>query len=277
MRTVEQHYNHHKSLAGFTLLEMMLVIAIIAVITLLGLSGWDQIIMNRKIQTASVEMQMWLQAGLKYYAENNGSFPTSAQEIITANLMPATSLYNPWDTDQSATYNVQPDPNNANLLQVSTSIPATVTYSTAIARMLAGTLPFGVNPANTTEVYMDVVPPPGLIAQNSNIVNIVPIAAGSTPQPIPMPACQTEFGMSYQPEIYYALNSVSTLINNTPYVLRDIQITTTNPTPTSWLPNVTVNTGTSSLGTAGVTAIVMCQKISSSLTSNNNNKNNYVF
>lgn len=66
---------------------MMLVLAIIAVILVAGLSGWDQMIMNQKIQKASVEMQMWMQAGIKYYAENGGEIPESAGEIIDAGLM----------------------------------------------------------------------------------------------------------------------------------------------------------------------------------------------
>lgn len=65
-------------------------------------------------------------------------------------------------------------------MQVSTVIPANVNYNTSIARMLAGNLPFGVNPKGTTEVYMNIVPPAGIVDPGNNISEILRISTENT-------------------------------------------------------------------------------------------------
>src|ERR1700722_10763873 len=96
--------NHSKN-TGFTLLEMLLVIAIIAALMILGMSAYEQKIRNNEITTTSIEMQTWLQAALRFYTDNNingywpklsSNDPTYADQIIGGNYMRFYQKANPW-------------------------------------------------------------------------------------------------------------------------------------------------------------------------------------
>src|SRR6056297_854317 len=162
--------NKHKSLQskGFTLLEIMLVIAIIAAIAVLGLSGYKQLVMNRKIEKASVEMQMWVQASLQYYVNVGGDIDSKStklttQHVIDSGLMNANDVGNPWVESTApvktvGAYILAPvaiTDGTGYKIEVSTEIPTVdigQKEADEIARMIAGRLPFGVATNNTVSM-----------------------------------------------------------------------------------------------------------------------------
>jgi prepilin-type N-terminal cleavage/methylation domain-containing protein len=89
-------------LRGFSLLEMMLVIAIMAVISVAGLSYLRERVVNAKINKTALQMQQWLQAAIAYHndtkkwPENVNSLLPDAQDPTKAYYMPADSQYSPW-------------------------------------------------------------------------------------------------------------------------------------------------------------------------------------
>ena len=116
--------NQHNK--GFTLLELMLVIAIIAAILVLGLSAYEQKLKNGRIETTAIEMQTWLQASLRFYVDYNINerWPVAvgdvddryARQIIANNYMQDYQLTNPWGNDSNDYhFKIQPEPDPATI------------------------------------------------------------------------------------------------------------------------------------------------------------------
>jgi prepilin-type N-terminal cleavage/methylation domain-containing protein len=89
---------------GFSLLEMMLVLAVMAVVTLTGLSYLREKALNAKIDKTALQLQQWLQAGLAFY-NNNGEWPKENKQLIPEPYDPQTAYLpselktSPWGTD----------------------------------------------------------------------------------------------------------------------------------------------------------------------------------
>ncbi|GEM_PF-3625677 len=80
---------------GFTLMELMFVIAITA---MLGSAIIPQLMTKAEVRRAektAEEMRSWLEAGLAYYAANN-AWPADANTLVTNQYMPVSALTNPW-------------------------------------------------------------------------------------------------------------------------------------------------------------------------------------
>lgn len=287
--------NRHKTSAskGFTLLEIMLVIAIIAAIAVLGLSGYKQMIMNRKIQKASVEMQMWVQASLQYYVDvngaiNSGSTKLSAENVINSGLMTNEDVGNPWVKSKTTlggpgSYVLsaeQATPGTSYKIKVSTTIPTTnmkAKQAYEIARMIAGHLPFGVATGNNVSVT--IVPPPALqgAASHTLIEHIYSVVANA-PTTIPKPKCPAD----YKGHIYLQMAGFTTSSGKFDWQLIHSAYAHLKTGVSDWEPQVSVQAGgggTVTPGFGNLTAIVTCEKDSpaTSAGTQQNNNSNYVF
>lgn len=60
--------------SGFTLLELILVVAIIATISVIGIFAYQQRLINFQSDKAALQMQQWLEGGIAYYVQN-GKWP----------------------------------------------------------------------------------------------------------------------------------------------------------------------------------------------------------
>jgi prepilin-type N-terminal cleavage/methylation domain-containing protein len=77
----------HKSL-GFTIIELLFVIAIIGVLFTLTISTYRSHTLEFKIKTTAEQMQQILQAGSNYYYDHNDTYPTDGDaDFITKYIM----------------------------------------------------------------------------------------------------------------------------------------------------------------------------------------------
>lgn len=88
---------------AFTIIEMLLVIAILGVLAMLGLRYIAKQSEQNKVSKASLQVQQFLQAGLAYQAEK-GAWPICSDNTPTGDFMTnyvpnMTENLNPWGTD----------------------------------------------------------------------------------------------------------------------------------------------------------------------------------
>lgn len=183
--------------SGFSLIEMMLVAAIIGGIIYMGIGYTQQRTSALMIDRASAQMQQILNAGLSYYV-SYGSWPANIAALQTGNYLPAT-VVSPWATSYTLS-------NTTNILTVKLSLPAGLKNSKAIAQMIAGKLPFGVATTSTP-------PPPStsiisasvnIPAQNlNNVGNVSYTGVYHSGACVPVPTCPTtsSSGVTLTPEI----------------------------------------------------------------------------
>src|SRR5437588_2311160 len=103
---------NRQQIAGYTLLELLLVITILAILAGLGINLYYQNTQSIKITKISSQMQTILQAAVAYY-NDNGCWPYDAAHLCTASNMknncpnasplpfsvylPVGNNNNPWD------------------------------------------------------------------------------------------------------------------------------------------------------------------------------------
>lgn len=80
---------------GFTLIEIMLLVLIIAIISLYAIMSVRRTENVVAEQVTAVAMKQWLEAGLAYFVEYD-KWPTSTNDVITANFLPPNSDCSPW-------------------------------------------------------------------------------------------------------------------------------------------------------------------------------------
>jgi|GEM_PF-2488886 len=156
---------------GFTLLELMLVVAIMAVISVAGISYLKEKALNTKIDKTALQIQQWLQASSAFYATHS-AWPKDSKEVIDAGYMPANSEQSVWfEGGNIGTYMVGPTPNN---LQVQVSLQLPISVSHEIAQRLANKLPFAeVYPPTTGNLVRAFAPIPGYGGGGDGFWNIV--------------------------------------------------------------------------------------------------------
>jgi prepilin-type N-terminal cleavage/methylation domain-containing protein len=151
--------NHMKKAAGFTLIEMILVLVIISIIVVMSLNYMQQKAEATRIDRTALQIQQILNAGLAYYVVHT-SWPPNAngiQQLQTENFLPASiKIQNPWGSDYFTVQGPQAGPSGNTtspiLLYVYTGIAGSGTTATAsgVANVIAGKLPMSfttsVNP-----------------------------------------------------------------------------------------------------------------------------------
>lgn len=123
---------------GFTLIEMLLVMVIIAGFIYMGAGYLQQRTLSLRIDRTSAQMQQILNAGLVYYSANS-SWPTNLGTLQSGGYLP-TSISSPWN----AAYDVY---SSGSLMYVSVKLPAAAS-SINIAKVIVGTLPLAFTAAS---------------------------------------------------------------------------------------------------------------------------------
>lgn len=173
---MKSHIKQNKS--GFTLIEMLLVLVIIAMILYASIGYFQQRAQATRIDKTTATMQQILNAALAFYVAN-GRWPNDLNEMSSANgYLPNVPLVNPWGQP----YQGQPGQANANpppsveppprLFFVWTQIPASNTAS-AVASQIAGPLPlaYSTSDSNTPPTTVTACAP-GAACQAVASVNI---------------------------------------------------------------------------------------------------------
>lgn len=208
---------------GFTLVEMLLVLAIVGIMIGLSIGYVNQRTRALNIDRASLQMQQILNAGMAYYV-NNSQWPADIATLQQAGYLPVTAVAgqipSPWGTNYVAAPNaanpgnVPPIPAGI-VFQVSMSFPANMANSAAFAQILAGKLPLGtvnttvtpppppppvIPPSSTTTVTASVNIP-GQSLSNLGNVNFAGIYHNGACVPAPACPAVTGSGASLTPQI----------------------------------------------------------------------------
>jgi prepilin-type N-terminal cleavage/methylation domain-containing protein len=159
-----------KTIKGFTLIEMLLVLVIISMILYASIGYMQQRTEAMRIDRATTQMQQILNAGLAFYVAN-GKWPASLDnDLRTGYYLPPTTvpLVNPWGgiyTIGSPTQTAGSPPN----FYVWTTITTTTASGTAgaAASVIAGGLPLAYATSNSGSP-----PPPGGACGNAVSCNV---------------------------------------------------------------------------------------------------------
>jgi len=85
------------NIKGFTLIEILFVIAILSVLASLGLSVLQQRAQQLKVERAALQMQQILQAGMAFKADDaGGAWPISCTQDTFIKYLSVNSTGNPW-------------------------------------------------------------------------------------------------------------------------------------------------------------------------------------
>lgn len=267
---VDMNLRHNK---GFTLIEMLLVMVIIASFIYMGAGYMEQRALSLRIDRTSGQMQQILNAGMSYYIANN-KWPTSMSDLQNSGYLPS-NLASPWGSSYAINY-------TNNNLYVSMQLPSAMSAAAilATAKTIAGTLPLAymatsIPAADSAPVASATCPKascyvvasvnvPGQSLSNASSVNFTALYHSGAC--VPEPSCPTDFEAQIiavpvavnaiydQPGGGAACNPTSTAGCTVSYVQLSgfTAYATSNDAATN--PIVCSNTGSSA--TAGCTATV---------------------
>lgn len=218
---LKQQYLKQQCMKGFTLIEILLVLAIIAMLIYLGIGYYQQHLISSRIDKASLQMQQILNAGLAYYLAN-GEWPADLGTLQNpkAPYLPST-IISPFLTNS---YTVFYDKQSPTLLSVSLKISA-ANNSAALAESIAGKLPLAytttsnpqknpptkVNNCQSGKVCYVVgqVNIPGQNLNNAMAVNFVGEYRNGGCVPVPNCPAFSPNGQQMTPQIFVVPASVS--------------------------------------------------------------------
>jgi type IV pilus assembly protein PilA len=158
-----------KKQTGFTLIELMLVLAVIAAISVIGLNAYRQQLTNFQVDKTALQMQQWLEAAAAYYVKNNAwpAIPsgyascTAVNQVLEGNVNlcgpSAADAYiatgsidtNPWGQP----YVLIPPANSGGPFTVRTTVSASP-QSKNLANQIAARLP------NASTISLSPLQPP---------------------------------------------------------------------------------------------------------------------
>jgi prepilin-type N-terminal cleavage/methylation domain-containing protein len=146
-----------RKVLGFTLIEMMLVLAIIAMIIVLLLRYTEQQASQTRMNRAILQIQQILNAGLAYYVgSGTGTWPNQLSDLQPGYL-PATTIINPW----GQSYVVTKEATNGTLFYVYTKITSTSDNTAgAVAATIAGKLPLAYTSSKDPDTTTTPITPP---------------------------------------------------------------------------------------------------------------------
>jgi len=270
----------HKQLnKGFALLELILALAILAVILMLGLSYYTQKELNLKVNTAAVEMQTWLQAALFYY-QRNGNWPVATKQktvqqiLVDDGYIANPALENPWGQPITVSTILKLNSNITDLT-ISTKIPPGYTNSNEIAYMIAGRLPSATpryKDGATNTVTISMAPPPTYSTSKPNVMIMDISTINGTGEQVKVPDCPA----GYTPELHVAMNQFFNKAS--PSVIKDITTKVPAPVNNIWHPTMIPHMGYPlKTGTAKMLEIASCEKDSSTNAAQQTTNNHYLF
>ena len=137
---------------GFTLIEMLLVSAIVASLLILGANYMQGKLQATQVDRASVQMQQIMNAALSYYV-NNGQWPQDATNPTTVSAIPIlqagnylpANMSSPWGTPYLAVPQAAPGvaPQPLVVFQVILTIPHGFKHAASIGQVVQASCPSG--------------------------------------------------------------------------------------------------------------------------------------
>lgn len=205
---------------GFTIIELLLVIALIAAMSVSGIALFQQRTTQLKIEKTALQIQQWLQAAMSYYVDN-GAWPTDVSQLLQdannstkAYYLPLSVANNPW----GYAYSIQPIQNNR-LIEVTVNVPVfnagnLLAYAQRIAARLPNATATGT--ATTALVSADAnVPGSAIHTNNGNSISIIGIYKITVPvkqgYEVPKPTEQQCPSASNVANVYYSLSAIQNL------------------------------------------------------------------
>lgn len=198
---------------GFSLIELMFAIAIIAAIAVMGLAAYKQRVINQKVDQAVLQLQTILQGAMAYYVANNDTWPTAKtfNTMLTdyVGIADPEHFYSPF----YGKYSVVDNQNHNNYFTVATTINTHAIESKLagkVADLISGRLPIARADENSHTVYASVPIPAqtsGNNRQEKVIYNIRVIQSGTLVKKPKCPAGRT-------PELDVATNDFVSINNN---------------------------------------------------------------
>jgi prepilin-type N-terminal cleavage/methylation domain-containing protein len=182
---------------GFTLLELLLVLALASILILGALAMYQIQLRNFKVDKTSLQTQQWLQAGMSFYVDCNKWPNDSIQDpnIVSAMMgeSPLTQdecpryantirQYMPIGSDKNGPfpndYSFGPFNDSGTMFQVSTDIGSDSVIQESIGKMIVGRLPNATSSVDSsktpeTVVVQSTVNVPGQSIQNNKNVIIL--------------------------------------------------------------------------------------------------------
>lgn len=145
---------------GFSLIELMFVIAIIAAIAVMGLAAYKQRVMNQKIDQTVLQLQTILQGSMAYYVANNhwpndsaASFNTMLTDYV--GVKDIANFISPF----GGNYQTELNPKDTNYFTVYTIINTTAIepeLAGRVAELISRRLPIARFNQNSHTVYASV-------------------------------------------------------------------------------------------------------------------------
>lgn len=252
---------------GFTLLELLLVIALVTAMSVVGLSLYKHWAQQLKIQKTALQMQQWLSAGMTYFARE-GHWPDQYGDL--KDYLPVAHQNNPWGMPYSFMQE-----NQGKVFRVISRVPKLpqtggVNMSRILARRIAARLPNAnvINGSGGEQVIAEVGIPGEAKqgAQHAELISITPINADQDVTKL-LPTKAQCPPASRHPEVYFSLigftgPKVSSRRNPTtsPIVNLAVSQHLWKPDPVHQRYQITgVNNATAPTNTGQLLAIVTCE------------------
>lgn len=222
-----------KRKSAFTLIEVLLVLALSSAIAVGALSMYRKRTVQIKIEKTALQIQQWLQAAQLYHVKNHQWPEDSDKTRLLQWYLPTHSLKNPWGYPfeiEAVDVEDEDGETNPNVFRVITEVPGDYFFKPSmIAQRIAALLPnAGVKNlpmAKVEKVYAEVTTPQGQGAgrEGLNIIsinyidlpNIVTDKAADGMVSIAKPSEQQCPRAQNEPHIYYSFAGIE--LNNQHY------------------------------------------------------------
>ncbi|MEM1243594.1 MAG: type II secretion system protein [Pseudomonadota bacterium] len=250
----------NKKQVGFSLIETMFALAVIAVIMLGGVSLYQQHLKTMRVQKTALQMQLILQAAQAYYTQNT-SWPVSLNDLVDANYLSdrfreTASETSPFGTKYTI---VQPDENRNNpnglftlALETNPSVHGNEGQLVANRLPMAQYLPSGV-----VQTSVNHIPIAGGGEQGDTIIKRIVTLTHNESKVIDKPNCPSD----YSAKLYTSLNQLKPAqFNGNSSMIREVRVSTVDvPGEDQWRTELVVDSQ-AGLGEGDVVAIAYCER-----------------
>ena len=153
---------------AFTLIELLLVIAVLSIIAALGIMSYRRYFQTNRIDKVAISMQHVLEAAMSFYVDNSATWPlpkqcddsTPTTNSFVTDYLPNGSYQSTFGTDFCwHDAGAGSAPQQHRLFWVAVRVPGAAPDSTNIAKRLAARLPNAVVTSQPNTPNTDPVPP----------------------------------------------------------------------------------------------------------------------